>query len=552
MYAVHCKGSGDPTEAYKSQMRTISYNVKKNIQLRNRVLNGEISAQRLASMDAQEMASDEQQKKDAAMKKELEKQHTIVQDQAPRIRRTHKGEEYVDESHQVAAESTKSHAPVRRSSGIDGEETRSPEAMSPRETAQAGRPTSQGRPKPSIDTKRKSSANFNIDNVWSTVQGSPDAAQQRFPELQPHEPTVREHAGPGTGADADIDALLKDEDAESVPYSPKDYEATDGTIWQGVVNGGALGRFHCTAKYAAGCSVDSLHMTYHDLIPTEIGISGRIDPTKADEYLCGLQYSQSSDVIVVSIAMPHDPIGAEQFTKLFQYFKSRSRYGVGTQHRNAAIKDIYLIPLDVGDTLPGLLNLLENKFSSPVGEKMFMLPFVIKNTELPYNAANRDTSAAAPPTPIQHTPVTPYDGLGTQGGPHDFPPHPSLPYHQSSNGTPTPATLPPGAPPYQHPPYPQQQGPPPAAIAAQQVLGPELSRAPAVLQLVAQAPNAGLEEMTVVRDCIAEDPRAAHDLSVLTNALQMRYQLQQGAPGAATGGGGAVSNAGAPPVEREA
>lgn len=552
MYAIHCKGSGEPNENYKAQMRTILYNVKKNPDLRDRVLTGEVSAHKLASMDAQEMASDEQQRKDAAMKKELEKQHTIVQQEGPRIRRTHKGEEYVDEAHQVAAESTTSNAPVRRPSILpqDGEATKSPDTMSPTEGVRPTRPPSQGKSRPSVDTKRKSSANFNIDNVWSTVQGSPEATQQRFPELPAQSPGLREPAGPGTRADADIDALLKEEEAESPPYSPKEFAESDGTIWRGTINGGSLGRFHCAAKYAAGCSVENLRMTYQDLIPAELGISGRIDPVKADDYLCGLQYSQSSDVIVVSIAEPQDSNDAAQFNKLFNYFKSRSRYGVGTQHQNPAIKDIYLIPLAVGDAQPGLLNLLENKFSNPVQERMFMLPFVIKNTELPHNrdaAGAATTTAGAPPAPIPQTPITPYEG----GPPHDYPSHPaSMPQHQSSNGTTGPQPMQyqyshPSVPYAPHQPHggsqsPSQPPPPPAAISAQTVLGPELARAPAVLQLIAQAPNAGIEEMNVVKECIQEDRRAAEDLSVLTGMLQKRYdgggEGSNGASGAATSG----------------
>ena len=532
MYAVHCKGSGEPNEAYKAQMRTILYNLKKNVELRDRVLLGEISAHRLASMDAKEMASDELQRKDAAMKLELEKQHTIVQEQGPRIRRTHKGDEYVDEADQLAAESTSAHVSAPRPSitTADGDSIKSPDILSPQD--KSGDRPGRARPKPSIDTKRKSSANFNIDNVWSTVQGSPDATQQRFPELPTQSPTAREPAGPGTRADADIDALLKDEDAESAPYSPKDVDDADGIVWRGSVNGGNLGRFQSVARYTAGCRVDSLHMTYQDLMPPDIGISGRIDPAKADEYLCGLQYSSTSDVVVVSIIEPEDLTENTQFLKLFSYFKSRSRYGVGTQHQNPAVKDIYLIPLDVGDDTPSLLTLLDAELPKKVTERVFMVPFVIKNTELQQNAATiLDGAAEAPPTPMsQQTPITPHDGMHST---REFPAHqqaPALPYHQSSVGS-NVATAgsshtqsPHGnLPPSNHEQHPAQQPPPPALLAAQQILGPELARAPAVLQIIAQAPLSGVNEMTVVRECVQEDARAAQDLRVLTTMLEHRY-----------------------------
>lgn len=546
LYHVQAGGNGDPNEAYKNQLRSITFNVKKNHALGVRLLNGTLLPHTLASMDPKDMASDEQKRKDAAVMKEMEKQHTIVEEQGPRIRRTHKGEEYVDESRQVAAESVTSNAPVRKPSTAEQDaESKSPVVKSPTEPPVAGgKVAAQPRSRPSVDTtRRQSSANFDIDKVWSNVQGSPDGDLQRFGDLPQQSPglAVREPVGPGTKADADIDELLKDEEAESPPYSPKDAAEPEGIVWRGIVNGGNLGRFHAAARYAAGATPDSetLRMTYQQLLPPEIAIGGRIQPSKADEYLCGLEYSNSSDLVIVSMPEPQNPQDQEQFDKLCRYFKSKDRFGVGIQHSNPAIKDIYLIPLDAGQELPTFVKKLETDFPDPARERMFLVPIVIKNSELPHNIASATldgTAAVASPSaraPVSQTPITPHEGS------FDLPQH--NPYSQSPvphqpgiNGGPQMVASQ-GYPPPQY--LPQQHSPPPTVSMAhaQKILGPQLASSPAVVQLCTQVPNAGENEFKVVKECLEQNPEAQNSLQILTDMLQ--HVMSTG--GGATSGDGA-------------
>jgi hypothetical protein len=539
MYMSKSAGSPEPNEAYKDQARSISFNVKKNHELRDALLSGDLSEVQLALMTAAEMASEEQQRKDAETKKILEKQHTIIQEQGPRIRRTHKGEEFVNEADQIAAESTENRAqkPQKRESGLDQDGDASmndPDVLSPRETdTKLPRNSMSNRSR----VPQRQSSNFNIDNVWETVQGSPDTDQQAFPELpQQRSPggPVREPAGPGAGADADIDRLLKDEDAESEPYSPRDDPDGHEVIWRGVINGKTLGHFNATAKYAAGATPDALQLTWQSLIPNELPISGRIEPSKANEYLCGLQYSTTSDVIVVTVAEPapsSSPSDLAAFERIFAYFSSRDRFGVITQTTEPAIKDIYLIPLEKGDDLPEMLKLLEEKSigdeNGRIPERMLMIPIVVKNTELPHLVG------VGVPTPTMHqTPMTPYDAQPQAQYPGVVP-YPHHPPHgiAIANGTPTPnqAQYPAYAPPpYGAPP----PGTAPALTLAQTVLGP-LATAPAVAELLRQVPQADEHQLLIVREICQANPQAALDLTTLTAELRRRgaeqsVQEQQG------------------------
>ncbi|KAF7505502.1 hypothetical protein GJ744_000749 [Endocarpon pusillum] len=557
LYHILSNGSGEPNDAYKSQVRTIMFNVKKNDALRDGLLDGSITGQHLARMSPEDMASREQQLRDAKIKQEQEKQHVIVQEQGPRIRRTHKGEEYVDETQQIAAEPDVMDAPVRRrESGVDPDmrEMKSPTTPilgGPK--SPDGKPLSintQVRPRPSTDPERKSSQVFNIQDVWSSVQGSPDGERPAFPQI-PYQSGGQAQRTNQTAADAEIDALLKDEDIESPPYSPKSYDGDNAIIWRGSVNMGPVARFQASARKAAGADVENLGLSWQQLIPNILTIEGRIDPARADSYLCGLRHSTTSDVIVVSLRASDIPNDQHQFNVLFHYFKTRNRYGVGVNPSNSAIKDIYLIPLEAGsEKKPELLQLLDNdKIETPIQEDMLLVPFVIKTSEL-----NANTIANV--TPREHQPIaaSPITGVGVGAGlgataptpaqaayPTPTPPpataaaamqnqqqaaNAAHPLQYGSPHPPPPAPLPilptPSAASPIHPSA-QQAGPAPTGHAAAHLtLGPQAAQLPAVQQLLVQAPTAGIPEFNVVRDCLAENPAAGQDLAVLTDMLMAR------------------------------
>ena len=403
LYHALSHGTGDPNEAYRTQLRAILFNVKKNDDLRDGVLNGTITGYDLASMSPADMASREQQLRDAKLKEEQEKQHIIIQDSGPRIRRTHKGDEYIDETQQVAAEPEETYRPVRRRESNLGQsagEVTSPTVQSPDgPLSPTGKPLAvdtRARPRPTTEPERKSSQPFNIQSVWSSVQGSPDGDRPTFPQI-PYQPSVAPQKTEPGEADPDIDALLKDEDVESPPYSPKSYEEDSSIVWRGSINMPPIPRFQCYGKQAAGAEVENIDLTWQQLIPSVLTIEGRIEPGKANSYLCGLQYSNSSDVVVVSFHPADTPNDRKHFGALFEYFKTRNRYGVGINPSNPAIKDIYLIPLEAGSTnKPELLSLLENdSVEIPATEDILIVPFVIRKSE-----------PNPPPTPRDAQPVT--------------------------------------------------------------------------------------------------------------------------------------------------
>ncbi|KPI40091.1 Transcription factor bye1 [Cyphellophora attinorum] len=570
------------TDAYKAQLSAILLNVKRNNILGGRVVRNEVRPDELASMPPAAMASEEQQRKDAEMQAQLDKQSTLVgqEPEGPRIRRTHKGDEYVDDLNKSSAGEVNASKPPQPQ-----RQTSTAEVKSPTHTAR--RPPSVTIPnrRPSQDPRRQSSsgANFDISNVYSNVQGSP-TGDQRFGEIvQPS----REAAGPGTQADADIDNLLKDENddeqrPDTPPYSPRFSGEDEHAVWHGLINGGNVGSFNAALKFAAGAAIDAptLRLTWEQLLPGTIGISGRIDPKKAEDYLCGLEFSQTSDLIVLWTGEPNNEQDAESFNYFFNYFKRRDRYGVGSQQHNPALKDIYFIPLEKDQAMPTFFANLQTDFTQKAAERMILVPLVIKNSELPHNRMSTATTAVGEsPGPIggavMQTPITPrdsfagpFDGSAANGGNGMYggtpvpvngaqgvrPPLPQQP--QAGQGYPFTtqqpqfAGMPPGSyqgsgPPPPGPaaavgvPPPQLQQTPSQA-AALKILGPQLSLAPAVQQLCMQAKDAGEQEMIVIKECLAENPAAQESLDVLTRALTEKWSAQRSTAAA----GGAPTDAG--------
>lgn len=546
VYFVRSGGSGEPNNAYKEHIRTILNNIKTNTNLAVRLMSRTLPADKIAAMEAQDMATEEQKQQDADDKMNMEKQHVLTdeQERGPRIRRTHKGEEYVDENLQIP-ESTLSTAAVKKQSVTDeSSEIKSPaQANAPTKPQPLRKPSATGKGQPFRDPRRKSSSNFDLEKVWSGVQGSPTEAEMPKLSEGQESPSVPMQPPTTATADPEIDHLLKDEENESEPYSPKDFEE-EGVVWRGRVNGGNLGTFSAAAKFAAGCQpdVDNLRMTWNEVLPAEIKLHGRIQPSKADEYLCGLEYSSTTELIIVSIGEPKDPDEKIQFDKFFKYLKQKERYGVGMQHQVPAIKDIYLLPMEVGQPLPMVMRKLEHQFGDPIQERSFIVPIVIKWTDLPHNAERvqqqQEAVAMSPSVgpPVAQTPITPHEpqmqfqfsqppAQGVQSVNGGAPPAQMQHGQSSASQYTTPPPQGPVAHAPVHAPATQQQSA--AAINALHVLGAEMAALPAVVNLIAQAPTAGEREFTVIKECIEENAEAGQSLPMLTQMLQAKYHIQK-------------------------
>jgi hypothetical protein len=554
-YAIYLNFWGhteEPRSEYGEKLRMMLHNVKANTGLRDRLLSGSLSPNEFSKMSSNDMASKELQEKTAEMLKEAEKQHMLVKEEGPRIRRTHKGEEIVgDESqHLAGAETIFPNAPRPRDS-IDASIPRqtSPDAMSPSSpnrvelpqdiimSGMGASPTSgrplviDPKPVPKISgSERKPSSTFNIQTVWSSVDSpSTDKPPTRTPisAVAPDRiPSL------GVQTDAEIDKLLKDEDQEDEePYSPTDMEAEPGTIWRGKVAMASVAEFRGIAKWVAGANLSHTY-PWSQLAPPVFQIEGRIGVEKATQYLCGLQWSKSTDVSIIAITANDFPDDQAQFNKLFTYFTDRDRYGVISKNPVSAVRDMYVSPLEAGSAKkPEFIELLkDNIVEDNRPKRSLLITYVIK-----VSGDNNTPSAQATPRTFDGAGGSIASPISTQAPSH---------YRTASMGhiatTMSPIAPYTGAafstPPQQQgqfmPPQ-QQQAPYSPAYntsnsgantmltgidAARQVLG-EMASAPVVAELLIKAPATGVTEFGIIKEVFDSVPASRSDFKILMDSL---------------------------------
>ncbi|KAH6645110.1 hypothetical protein BKA67DRAFT_527602 [Truncatella angustata] len=495
--AVH--DSHPNATAAANQIRTLVFNLKKNIELAARVFNRTLTAPALAAMSSDEMQTEELQRKTQQMKELADKQATLITEDAPRVRRTHKGEEVVENDSFTAAEEVPS--TIRRQSVRENKET---SADSSAHTASDPL---------RIDTSGKQQSprqsNFDLEKVFSAV--SPGTTQRR-----PSAPAPA--AGPVD--DPDVDRMLQDDGAESPPYSPTENLDPD-VVWQGHLKMTNLADIGILAKFAGGADLKQVRgIGWDELIPPLVSVAGRIPEDKAVPYLCGLRYNNQVDLVITSLAPASaDPNAKSQFMAVINYFQSKQRYGVVGERKLGQVRDTYLIPLPAGHgPLPEILENIDGHqvpLSRP--EPLLLMVFVVRDENIPIEPAQPKVQQATPTPSVQATPTPAPDRK------------PSVPAPTWSPATPQGA-FPSNAPPRQPPPV----APPAQGVAqdvnalrqaqiegeqkARQVLGP-LFTSPTVTFLLPHAARMKEGEWNAVKRCIERDPRAREDLPLLSRLL---------------------------------
>ncbi|KAI1632952.1 hypothetical protein F4809DRAFT_625436 [Biscogniauxia mediterranea] len=534
-----------------SQLRTLVFSLKNNIELAARVLNRSLPPPSFVIMTGDELATKELQRENAEMKARAEKQSILITDDGPRVRRTHKGEEVVEgDNFAIATDEAPSN--LRQQSVREAAEAGSsaePAGSSSNDaepSTNAARRSSSGPLRVDTQAPQHSpkSSDFDIGKVFSSVR-SPSSSHQRRASTQ-----VRS-AGPGD--DPEVDRLLQDDGNESPPYSPTE-DIDPDVVWRGPLTMTNVADIPTVAKYVGGADLSRVRgIPWKDLIPPLLTVAGRIPEEKAVPYLCGLRYNNQIDLVITSLspANPSDESARKQFTAVIEYFQSKKRYGVVGERKLGNVRDTYLVPISEGDgPIPEpMQNIGDHMIPLKRAEPMLLMVFVVrdeKQSPIPVDQQRNEihhTPAAAPTqsTPVQSrhpsasgptwSPATPQNSYNHSA----FPPPPPQ-YSQ----TPIPPPKIPGQP---APPMPQRVPPPPAVQApaqapanqdlninamraaqaegelkARQVLGP-LFGSPTVTFLLPHAARMKEGEWSAVRRCFERDPRARDDLQLLSKLL---------------------------------
>ncbi|RPA96697.1 hypothetical protein L873DRAFT_1693794 [Choiromyces venosus 120613-1] len=370
VYLIFFK-DGILSKEYSRRIFSITHNLRANSLLSTELLRGGVQPSQLAAMTSEQMASKELKEFQQQVRLQSEKHHTLITETGPRIRRTHKGEEVVGELKEDGMSNGQDTLlsgpvlPLLEHNDKPATSSKSP-AEDPKDastTPDQGDVEQGARPTP-IDTKDVEKNQFNIENVWNHVE-SPDTdkvpRQFGFGVAPPSSRVVGD-----SKIDKDIDMLLKEDDGTGTPpyspamsesdhYSPAQIE--EESVWKGRVEMNGIASLSATARLIGGLEYIGSSKWY-ELLSDVLQVDGRIKHDRATEYLCGQKFSKSSSLVMASLT-PTDSSADREFNMLFDYFKERDRYAVVGKHALKCIKDLYIVPIDINDSLPDWFNVLD-------------------------------------------------------------------------------------------------------------------------------------------------------------------------------------------------
>ncbi|KAG6002431.1 hypothetical protein E4U21_003105 [Claviceps maximensis] len=570
VYDRHPANKGQ--KEYGQQIKSLTFNLKNNLEVLQGLLHGAHTPPALAVMTSEQLASAEMQRQTAEMRARAEKQSILyTQETGPRVRRTHKGEEVVEDDNTINdAPIPMAGGPGKRDGGGDVDVQHRP--LVKRESTGGDQSDGKGR-SPShsegLSQPSPSQPNFDINKVFSKVK-SPTVSQNRRPSA----PVVRTN---GPGFDPDVDRMLQDE-TESPPYSPTEETEDADVVWKGSLAMSSIADFQATAKHVGGANFASFG-PWTKLIPKRMTVAGRIAQQNAIEYLCSLRYSNLTDIVVVSIS-PTSTDSQQDFKALVDYFISKNRYGVVGNKVASNVRDTYLVPVPAGDDghPEFMLNLVDNFIPKTRAEPMLLAVFVYRNEPDLLKQNSEEQTPAPTPHPPSIT-ASPTPGLGgtrnsSMSGPMFSPSTPqgqfAPPAHAGFPGqstTPVPIPQPPHMqrpppPPPPTAPQPQSQTQPQTALIpphyppaiptgqmteaqkfqahqagqnmAQEILG-NLVSVPTVQFLLPQAHQMSRREWEVIRSIYEKDPRARDDLQYLGQILEKEGAEKRAQSNAAAG-----------------
>lgn len=560
-------------EDYTGQCRALLFNLKNNQKLCDRILAGELRPSDLANMSHDDMATEELLRSNAEMMAKSDRQAVLLDDDGPRIRRNHKGEELVEqETFNLPSEETF----VRRRSMLDpngqmGERSREnslgegqvPESLEEHHIRENMRGAAALNERPAkLDTApaRKASAqnDFEFQKILNVIP-SP-ATHQRQPSIP----------GPTTQVamdDPEIDRMLEDGD-ESDEYEPAEHVEDHDIVWRGTFDmpHNYSDPMHVYARHIGGADLSVLpaphYMAWTDLIPETLTAEGKVGNKEANEYLCGLQYHAATDVVVAGI-YPQRESDFSKYREVCDYFLKRKSFGVLHNPRDGKVKDTYVTVAPEGNEIPEILMALAESKLPAVRENPCLLVICVLHNR-PITLDTSQVSPAAPSGPHE-SPITPAGNSasqapsqppsGTQKAPLQPPPHHfSLPEYVGAYGQrkssipPTPkfpgyrgypatganATGQPEAPVIATPEFAtlkvaaeemeRVRAHHAGEAMARKVLGDDLMMAPVMQFILPQAPQMREVEFEVIREIFLESKRAQDDLQYLTDMIKDHHQ----------------------------
>lgn len=412
-------------KAYKDRFRTLSFSLRdRNEELRARIVSGDLDADTLATLPAEQLANAAIRARTEKAREEALRQSVLKQQQegGPLRKITHKGEVEVEREnaapyHDAQSKSTNQSSSEQSGSAIDA---RSPTPREDASRVSAPANPSKAAASPTLgqqDERSPRVASFDFSNVWQGGHKSPqEGAEGEDAEANNGDGNAdgdgdrvlspeREYE-PAKASDDFIDNFLQgisspqrdaaapkeERQAEQAPPQP--------VFWKGAINmPGETMTVSGTAKQIAGRSLDVASSSSSFLPSDFAALEGRLPTKVASDYLLQSHAASRTELVVFAFEKsfeaealrkapqpsPTSPAALDaSFEQFLNFLHRRERYGVllpSREARGKMIKDFYIAPMPKDAPLPQWLELLSPP--SLVGKEqqrdvdMFLLVAVI-------------------------------------------------------------------------------------------------------------------------------------------------------------------------------
>lgn len=346
---------------YNNKIRSIYFNLGKNLFLAREVLLGGIDPERLAQMTTDEMANQELKEYMARVRIQAEINVTLVTTDGPRIRKTHKGEELVE--------------PLRGSS-------RSPRPEESLFSSDIGFHRPEDIQSSHVSRSQDLTHIHTIEmetsqNIWAPVElnssegfSSPNRGHQLYMLSGFQEEDSYEGSG-GSGKSTPCTSqddmyLERSQLGKSLsPPSTFGSPSRDQITTTNMSDEGWVGRIEmrgiegtCIVGELIGGPDSICGVNWSTLLDELLHVDSDVSPGIANSYLKDLCTSNSTSVMVVSL-YPLNRADKTEWGDVFDHFKSIGRYGVVGKHYLGCIRAMYLIFLETHDHIPAWFGSLD-------------------------------------------------------------------------------------------------------------------------------------------------------------------------------------------------
>ncbi|KAJ3340143.1 hypothetical protein HDU93_007368 [Gonapodya sp. JEL0774] len=483
----------DPGENYKAQYRSLRTNLKDstNKTFRLRIVTGEITAVKLATITSDEMASEAiKELAEEVRKKSLAE--IVIKPGADaadgrRVVKTHKGEVEVEVSGML--KSSFSAPLVSLSTGLSPtQDTKGDMAeLSPTRDHISDYDTKETTQVEEDNGRTLTDGDTSLGDLYlssNDTRLTDEPTLERTQDLDTAESLRRSSYAAKAKREASLDDLLAklDSSKNNLDLDTKAHDPFENVwdpahdqvfeesqeealvrnqiLWRGSLSMPQTETVQCAVRQVGGHVTvldgqvvfaengPSGHLTFDQVLPDELSVDGRIAPDRVADYIVktiragSKAGSKSIFLLEVVPDEDRDSHSTSKYAQMFDYFYSRSRYGVVTA-RHVALKDVYIVPVAKGDRFPRFLQSVEgySKMSACTKNTLIVVLVVVKPSPTVTNISIGSTNNAPLPSIANGPPVSAAPSLSasmpsTPAIPNDPRLRSSLPAHDDGVLTP--------------------------------------------------------------------------------------------------------------------